>query len=166
MSKSPRRQLREPLPAAATPPQKAPPTANPFQSKWDPRWCQALIEHCAQGFSYSTFGRAIGVTRATVRHWHEAYPEFQDARREAEDALQHHFELEAKRLADGGKGNVVAFIWRSKNVAKWRDHQLDELQPQPGAVTNNTTNVLVTDTKQAQLFLEFAKQHGIPLTVN
>lgn len=49
-------------------------------SKYDPKFCDVLIEHMSKGLSYESFAGAIGVSKQTLYTWESEYPEFLDAK--------------------------------------------------------------------------------------
>jgi len=55
-----------------------PPTGNPEgrPTKYQPRYCQELIDDMAQGYSLGAFAGKIGVARATLANWASEHPEF------------------------------------------------------------------------------------------
>jgi hypothetical protein len=66
------------------------------QCKYRPEYCQKLIDHMTKGLSVSTFGKSIGVSRATVYEWISTIPEFKEAH---ELAIQHAQEFFEVRLS-------------------------------------------------------------------
>lgn len=49
-------------------------------SKYDPKYCEMLIEHMAEGLSFESFAGVIGVGRSSLYDWENEYPEFSDAK--------------------------------------------------------------------------------------
>lgn len=54
-------------------------------SDYDPKFCEMLKEHMAEGMSYQTFGPQVGVCVATLDNWARDYPEFLVAKREGRE---------------------------------------------------------------------------------
>jgi predicted DNA-binding protein YlxM (UPF0122 family) len=48
-------------------------------------YCDMLVKHMSQGYSFSTFSAVINVSRTALYDWVEKYPEFKDAKIRAED---------------------------------------------------------------------------------
>jgi hypothetical protein len=48
-------------------------------SKYQPSYCDLVIEHMADGASLTSFAAEIGVSRATINVWMDAEPEFLEA---------------------------------------------------------------------------------------
>lgn len=47
--------------------------------KYKQEYCEMLINHMNDGFSFEAFGGVVGVDRATLHRWREKYQEFRDA---------------------------------------------------------------------------------------
>lgn len=50
-------------------------------TKYKREYCQLLIEHMAEGLSFTTFGGKVGVCRRTLFLWVDAFPDFAEAKR-------------------------------------------------------------------------------------
>lgn len=61
-------------------------------SYYKSEYCQMLIEHMSQGFSFSTFGAVVNVGRTTLYDWVDEYPEFKEAKEIAFQKAQRFFE--------------------------------------------------------------------------
>lgn len=61
-------------------------------SKYDPKYCNEVIDHMKQGYSLESFGGRIGVCKATIYEWRDAHQEFSDAIKEAQTACQYFWE--------------------------------------------------------------------------
>lgn len=48
-------------------------------TKYDPAYCQAVIDDAAKGFSLSAFCGGIMVARDTLTGWRQTHPEFDEA---------------------------------------------------------------------------------------
>ena len=49
--------------------------------KYKPEFCEMLIKHMAQGFSYESFSAECGTFRQTLYDWEKRYPAFFDAKK-------------------------------------------------------------------------------------
>jgi hypothetical protein len=87
-------------------------------------YCQDIIAHCAAGGSIASFGGTVSVTRRTVYHWREQYPEFDAACDVALQLALFHSEKAHLRLSDAGEV-ARGHEFRMKNMAKefWRERQ-------------------------------------------
>jgi hypothetical protein len=50
---------------------------------YKPEYCQAVIDHCSQGYSFESFGGVIRVCLDTLNAWAKQYPEFLQAKKDA-----------------------------------------------------------------------------------
>lgn len=96
-------------------------------TKYDPAYCDQLVEFMAQGYSLAAFAGGIGVCKATLNVWAAEHPEFLDAlsRGKCKRALQ--WERMGIEIAkgNGGPGASTMVIFGLKNVGEgeWRDKQ-------------------------------------------
>lgn len=92
-------------------------------SKYDPSYCELVVDLGAAGKSKAQIAAAIGVTRTTMDSWAEKFPEFLGALKAAKD-------LELAWWESAGQFNMVrqgfnatAFIFQMKN--RFRDDYRD-----------------------------------------
>ncbi len=50
-------------------------------TKYDPKYCEMLIEHLKQGLSFELFSTEVGCCRRTLYDWLDMHPEFLHAKR-------------------------------------------------------------------------------------
>lgn len=103
-------------------------------SKYKPEYCKELIDHMSKGYSFETFGPAIGVATGTTYRW------LTDQENDSPETLENKRAFrEAKKIAvdrsrlfwerigiEGAVGdiqgfNVTAWIFNMKNRFSWRD---------------------------------------------
>ena len=48
----------------------------PAESKYNPDFCQKMIDHCDKGHSFTSFAHKIGIGRRTLYDWVKKIPEF------------------------------------------------------------------------------------------
>lgn len=77
-------------------------------TKYDPAYCDAVIEHCRDGYSVTSFAGTVGVARRTLSNWAAANPEFADALDVAKAIASHWWEKRARDVADGEGGPGAA----------------------------------------------------------
>jgi hypothetical protein len=105
------------LPAETSPRLGRPPI--PFK----PEYCQMLILHMKEGFSFESFAGRIGVSRTVIYDWTEKYKDFADAKEDGEAGSRYFLE-DVGRCGMTGKlpgFNVVAWLFTMKNRCNWRD---------------------------------------------
>ena len=90
-------------------------------SKYDPAFCEVVIDVMRQGYSKTAAAAEIGVDRGTLAAWAREHPEFHSAVRLAEGLRTK--KLEADLLAAEAGPVVTSRIFALKNAApdEWRD---------------------------------------------
>lgn len=97
-------------------------------SKYKPEYCEMLIKHMADGYSFESFAAIIDLDRDTIYEWTKAHPDFSDAKKRAVAKSQLFWE----KIGHGGSlGRIknfsaAAWIFSMKNRFQWRDKQPDE----------------------------------------
>jgi len=90
--------------------------------KYKPEYCEALIEHMAQGFPYETFAATIDVCRRTLYNWEKEHKEFLHAKRlGAEKTYLALYSKGLDSLHDPGTLNNTVWAMMMKNMCGWRD---------------------------------------------
>lgn len=96
-------------------------------TKYKPEYCDALIEHMANGYSFESFGATIGVARDAVFEWAKVHEEFSDAKSRALDKNLLWFEDQARKGMwtdkDGPQLNNTVWVFSMKNRHGWRDNK-------------------------------------------
>jgi hypothetical protein len=95
-------------------------------TKYKKEYCEDLIEHMAQGFSFHSFGGKLLVSARVLFDWLDRHPEFQEAKAVGEYACMYFWE---KTGIAGTHGKIkgfqqASFIFNMKaRFAKygWRD---------------------------------------------
>lgn len=113
-------------------------------TKYDPAYCDAVVEHCATGASLTSFAAEIDVARSTINEWMEANPEFSEAVKRAKAKCAAWWEKNARDGATGAKDvNPTLCIFGLKNMASedWREKQ--EVQHSGGMKVERVERVIV-----------------------
>jgi len=93
-------------------------------TKYEERFCEELIEASKQGLSHRAFCGKIGISPDTFYRWQKEHERFSDSIKVAKECLHHFWEDLGLDLVRGKVvGSGTAFVWMTKNVLKWRDHQ-------------------------------------------
>jgi len=98
-------------------------------------YCEELIQHMAEGFSFESFAGKVRASKQTIYDWLDAHPEFLDAKKEAFEQSRLFWESVGINLTTGKlNGNPTTWIFNMKNRFKqeWRDKQEVE---QSGTIT-------------------------------
>jgi len=94
-------------------------------SKYDPSYCQEVIEWMGEGYSFESFAGKVGVCRDTVFEWANVFPDFSDAKNRGSAACQVFWE---KMGINGAGGKIQNFnngcwVFNKKNRFGWKDKQ-------------------------------------------
>lgn len=94
----------------------------------------------SKGLSFESFEAIIDVTDSTLDLWVKKHPEFLAAKKKGR-ALQRVFYEKLGVLASSGKiasFNATAFVWMTKNMLHWKDHQsIEHSGPNGGPIEIN-----------------------------
>jgi hypothetical protein len=104
-------------------------------AKYEPRFCQLLIEHMSEGLSIEAFAGVIRVHKDTIYEWAKVHPEFKEAKAIGEGASRLYWErlgrdhiINESFGKDGGKSlNSSVWIYNMANRFGWRSRQPDEV---------------------------------------
>lgn len=95
-------------------------------TKYDPSYCDRLIDEMAQGYSMTAFAGGIPVARSTINKWASEHPEFSEALKIGAAARTRYLEQTLLTAKDGP--TVTSRIFALKNAApeEWRDkHEVE-----------------------------------------
>lgn len=99
------------------------PAPNPVgrPSKYDPAFCDALIDFMGKGYSLTAFAGSICVARSTINEWMGEHPEFSEAARVGQ--ARRTMALEATLIAGETGPKVTGHMFALKNADPegWRD---------------------------------------------
>lgn len=102
-------------------------------SKYDPKFCDMLIEHMAEGYSFETFAAKIDVNQDTLHEWAKVHKDFSESKKIAFAKCQIFWErlginhiLNSSEKDEMGNSrsvslNTGAWIFNMKNRFKWTD---------------------------------------------
>lgn len=123
-------------------------------TKYKPEYCEMLIEHMAEGYSFESFAAKTNASRISMFRWVKEFPEFAEAKEMAFDKCQLFWEkkgidnivnISESETTTGIGGtsnsrslNSATWIFNMVNRFKWRHKQADETDV---IVNNNNTNV-------------------------
>lgn len=94
-------------------------------TKYEPRYCEMLVQHMAEGASMTSFAAEIDVARSTLNEWAAQFPEFSEAVTRGKAKCAAWWERVARANAVTGNGNATLVVFGLKNMAQedWRDKQ-------------------------------------------
>lgn len=92
-------------------------------SKYKDEFCQMLISHMTDGFSYESFAGKIGVAIQSLYNWEEQHQDFLEAKEKGFEKSRLFWEGIGIDIARDGIGNATAYIFNMKNRFKkqWSD---------------------------------------------
>jgi hypothetical protein len=97
-------------------------------SKYDPSYCDAVVEHMKDGASLTSFAASIDVARSTINEWIDAQPQFSEAVKRAKAHCAAWWEEKARGGAVGGNANPTLCIFGLKNMARDDWHEKQEIE--------------------------------------
>lgn len=115
-------------------------------SKYDPAFCEALIEFMGKGYSLTAFAGEIGVARSTINEWMAEHHEFSEATRVGQAKRTR--ALETTLLAGESGPKVTGHIFALKNADPegWKDKVQQELSgPEGGPIPFKAVEWRVVD---------------------
>ena len=96
-------------------------------SKYDPAFCEAVINCGIEGMTLAEMADALDVDRATVADWREKHPAFSRAVNLGLEKAQAWWERQGRIATFGGYDgyNATSYIFQMKNRFRedWRDKQ-------------------------------------------
>lgn len=118
-------------------------------TEYDPRFCEMLVQHMAEGLSFESFGGVdtVDVCKSTLYVWLEKHPEFMDAKQRAIskcrlwwertglDGLWNTSERDGPQSSSSKSFNTGVWVFNMKNRFKdeWKEkHEIEH--------TNNPDN--------------------------
>lgn len=91
-------------------------------SKYDPKYCELLIEHMKNGASFESFAGRIGIWKEALYNWTKKHEEFSNALKIGR--AKQHWALEKLAMAQATgqfKGSPATLIFILKNTIGWKD---------------------------------------------
>jgi transposase-like protein len=87
----------------------------PKKPVYDPEFCDMLIEHMGNGFSFASFAPAINVARSTLYEWVDKYEDFAYSKELAEDKCLLFWEARGIDIVLGARTNGSVYIFNMAN---------------------------------------------------
>ena len=106
-------------------------------TKYDPVYCEMVVEHMKEGASLTSFAAEIGVARSTINEWIDQNYEFSEAVKIGKANCAAWWEALGRKNAEQGGGNATLVIFGLKNMARedWRErHEVEHSGPNGGAI--------------------------------
>jgi len=94
-------------------------------SDYQKKYCQMLIEHMGQGYSFASFAGKIKCNIDSLYEWKKKYPDFSEAHTLGLSANLLFWEGNGIYISVKNKGNFSAWRYNMANRHGWRDNQDD-----------------------------------------
>lgn len=114
-------------------------------SKYDPAFCDAVVEHMSEGASLTSFAASIDVCRDTLTEWCSVHPAFSSAVKRGKAKCASWWEDIAREGAQGNSdANPTLCIFGLKNMSPddWREKVE---QQHSGSLTINKVERTIID---------------------
>lgn len=91
-------------------------------TKWKDEFCEMLVKHMSDGFSFASFGGVIDVSEETLHVWKKEKPEFSESYKTGRLKSMAFWEKLGVAQAIGQtKGSSATWIFNMKNRFQWQD---------------------------------------------
>jgi hypothetical protein len=105
---------------------KANPQPGGRPSKYDPAYCQRVVDLGKEGYSQEQISAEIDIDRATMNRWAEAHPEFRTALTRAKELEHAWWERVGQTALFADK--FQATVWAKSMQARFRDKYTEKQQ--------------------------------------
>lgn len=97
-------------------------------SKYDPKYCEMVIDHMSKGLSFESFAGFLGVNRDTVYEWAVKHKEFSDAKTVGLEKCRLFWEKLGigyiiSKSSRSLNSSVYIFTMKNRFPKEWRDRQ-------------------------------------------
>lgn len=106
-------------------------------TKYKKEYCEQLIEHFEEGFSYGSFAGKIGVNQDTLYEWEKVHPEYSESKKIGYSKSMYYWEklgLSGIKGETTGKFAASPFIFMMK--CRFRDEYSDIVEDKKDPVIN------------------------------
>lgn len=93
-------------------------------TEYKAEYCQMLIDHRRDGFSFESFGAIVKCHRGTLYDWVDKHPDFADAKRIAHEECLYHWETLGRFGLRSKDFNATVYIFTMK--ARFNDQYGDK----------------------------------------
>ena len=113
-------------------------------TKYDPKYCQQLIDHMNGGLSFEAFGGKVDVTEKTLYNWRRKHRAFLRSYKKGLLKSLLHWEEMGHDMVLAGQGNATTWIFNMKNRFRkqgWSDMRvIDKTIRRPKPLLNDLHN--------------------------
>jgi hypothetical protein len=98
-------------------------------SKYRDGYCDLVREHCAKGFSFTSFAGLVRVSRDSIYQWVEDHPEFAEAKAEALELSRIFWEkLAVVHIINTKESTLNSAVWIYNMKCRFSDEWLDKTE--------------------------------------
>lgn len=114
-------------------------------SKFKAEYCQLLIDHMTEGYSFESFAATIDVAESTIYEWANNFPEFSEAKQIAFSKSR----LTMERVGFAGEMAPAVWIFSMKNrfPKEWRERK-EIIEESKQNITHGVSEELTETTKE------------------
>lgn len=115
-------------------------------TEYKPEFCQMLIDHMIEGYSFESFAAVVDSSRATIYRWREDQIEFRDAFDQAREKCRLFWEKSGIAGMNKGKDFNQA-VWAKNISCRFREEWTDQSKSD----VNTTSEIkIVIDSDDAK----------------
>lgn len=92
-------------------------------TKYDPKYCDGVIEHALKGKSLTAFAGSIRVARSTINEWIDHHEEFSEAVKIAKAVRVDQLEDDLLSAEQSAKVTSRIFALKNADPDEWKDRQ-------------------------------------------
>jgi hypothetical protein len=92
-------------------------------TKYDPAYCDQVVEFMGEGYSLTAFAGEISVSRATINNWMDEHPEFLEATRVGQAKRTKCLEQGLLETESGARVSARTLALKNSAPDEWRDKQ-------------------------------------------
>lgn len=132
-------------------------------SKYQPAYCEEVVNFCAEGYSLTAFAGEIGVDRDSITEWAKVYPEFSLAVKRAKAKRARWWEDRGRKIAEEGGpgGQATMVIFGLKNHAP--DDYSDKVQHEHSGPNGGPIDIAVRQQRAAEMIdAAFSEVQALP----
>ena len=108
-------------------------------SKYDPAYCQQVVEHMKAGASLTSFAASVDVARSTINEWMGEHPEFSEACARAKAATAAWWEEQGRIIVVKGgssaQGSMAQFGMKNMGADDWKEASQIDHRSGDGSMT-------------------------------
>jgi hypothetical protein len=124
-------------------------------TKYKEEYCELLVNHMAEGFTFDSFAGLISVNIDTLYEWCKQHVNFSEAKKQGRARQLLSDEKMLKDITSGKlrNGNVTGHIFKMKNCHRWVDRFEQNIN-----VNKESTESLIEEAKRLAQELEDASK--------